>query len=167
MPPKPPVGPSHEPLTDPVESWVGPPVDTLAVFCSDGRFKQMTDQFLKDGLKVPHCDLFAVPGGPGWLTVDMFNYKECDVASKWIGELIEKHGLKRVLLIAHEDCAFYKEKCKGKSPAEIQTRQLEDLGRAQERLEQFGHTVQIELYYADIVDDHVTFKRVKSRDGGR
>jgi len=158
---KKPVGPSHEPLTEPTENWVGPQVDTLAVFCSDGRFKQMTDHFLKDGVKAPNCDLFAVPGGPGWLTVDMFNYNECDVATRWIRELIEKHGLKRVLLIAHEDCAFYKDKYKDLSPADIQKRQLAELHLAQERVEQLGHKVQVELYYADIVDDHVTFKRVK------
>ena len=153
--------PSQEPITDPVAHWTGPSVDTLAVFCSDGRFKQMTDQFLKEGLKVPNCDVFAVPGGPGWLTVGMFNYKECDVAARWLGTLIQAHGLKRAVLIAHEDCAFYKGKCKGASLQEIQKQQLTDLHAAKDRVERLGLGVQVELYYADIVDDHVTFKRVK------
>ncbi|NCO40579.1 MAG: hypothetical protein GW911_18510 [Armatimonadetes bacterium] len=153
--------PSQEALTDPVAQWTGPAVDTLAVFCSDGRFKQMVDQFLRDGLKIPNCDVFAVPGGAGWLTVGMFNHKECDVANRWLDALIQKHNLKRAVLLAHEDCAFYKEKCKGSSPLEIQKQQLTELHEAGDRLQRMAGSVQVELYYADIVDDHVTFKRVK------
>ena len=153
--------PSQEPITEPVEQWTGPPVDTLAVFCSDGRFQQLTEQFLHQGLKVPHADVFAVPGGPAWLTVSMFNHKECDVGCRWIEALIKAHDLKRVALIAHEDCAFYKEKCKGATPMEIQKQQIADLHLAKDRVQRLGRSVQVEMYYADIVGDRVTFKRVK------
>jgi hypothetical protein len=154
------VAPREEPITEPVEQWTGPAVTALAIYCSDGRFRGLTEQMIHDGLKIPHSDLFVVPGGPGWLSLAMYNHKECDVASRWVDTLIRIHNLTRIVLVAHEDCAFYKEKCADATPLEIQQHQVADLQAARDRIVRLGHSVEVELYYADIVNTRVQFKRV-------
>lgn len=95
-----------------------------AMYCSDGRIGEHFDDFLKNGLNLPRYDRLALPGGPACLA----GYTEARVEQDGIVDelrfLIDAHALTRVVLIQHQDCAFYTARLK------VQPRQLEHLQRA-------------------------------------
>ena len=78
-----------------------------AVYCSDGRFGEQCDDFLHNALGLPRYDRLAVPGGAACLAGYFATYREEDAVLEQLKFLIEVHELRRVVLIAHQDCAFY------------------------------------------------------------
>ncbi len=61
--------------------------------------------------------------------------------------LVGVHGLRRVILIAHEGCAFYAERL-GTSPTDLVTRQHQDLLKAAERVHGLHAELVVEAYFA-------------------
>ena len=79
-----------------------------AVYCSDGRVCEQYDDFLRNGLRLPRHDRVALPGGPACLAGhDQTRIEEAGVLDE-LGFLVSAHGLDRIVLIQHEDCAFYR-----------------------------------------------------------
>src|SRR3982751_6432402 len=83
-------------------------VGAAAVYCSDGRFGEQMDEFLHEGLVLPRYDRVAIPGGAACLAGRTSAQTEKTALERQLGFLIEEHGLRRVVLIAHDGCAFYK-----------------------------------------------------------
>ncbi|EKE15949.1 MAG: hypothetical protein ACD_11C00070G0002 [uncultured bacterium] len=85
--------------------FVNGTADTLAVFCSDGRFVQQTADYLRS-LGISLVDWEVWPGG-GHLIFGPENLKEaCKVLSAF---LKDHHGIKNIILIAHlADCGWFK-----------------------------------------------------------
>src|SRR5688500_17916340 len=79
-----------------------------AVYCSDGRYGEQMDEFLHRSLRLPRYDRVAVPGGAACLAEHMHAYAENSGVERQLRFLIESHELQRVVLIAHQDCGFYK-----------------------------------------------------------
>lgn len=73
--------------------------------------------------------------------------------------LINVHRLQRVVLIAHEDCAFYTERLDA-SPLGLDKRQREDLAKAVERVRQIGPQLVVDAYFARPEDDQIIFERI-------
>src|SRR3982751_6656195 len=84
-------------------------IGAAAVYCSDGRFGDPMDEFLHAGLGLPRYDRVAVPGGAACLAGHGGAYHEGHALSRQLGFLIREHGLRRVVLIAHDGCAFYRD----------------------------------------------------------
>src|SRR5688572_900772 len=82
-------------------------IRAAAIYCSDGRFGIHCDDFLINSLQLPRYDRLVVPGGPANLAGHLIAYREADALAQQLTFLIEAHGLKRVVLIGHEGCAFY------------------------------------------------------------
>jgi hypothetical protein len=62
---------------------------------------------------------------------------------------VEKHGIKRLILIQHQDCGFYKTMpAHLHDSAELRERQEQDLGRAAATMEKDFPDLKVELYYA-------------------
>ena len=82
-------------------------IHAAAIYCSDGRMGEQFDDFLQSGLKLPRYDRVALPGGPACLA----DHQQAHVQTQGVVDelkfLIEVHGLKRIVLLAHEGCAFY------------------------------------------------------------
>lgn len=78
-----------------------------AVYCSDGRVCEQYDDFLRNGLNLPRYDRVALPGGPASLA----GYSQASIQEAGLLDelnfLVNAHGLEKVVLIQHEDCAFY------------------------------------------------------------
>ena len=78
-----------------------------AVYCSDGRVCEQYDDFLQNGLQLPRYDRVALPGGPACLA----GYSQARIEEAGLLDelkfLVTAHGLEKVVLIQHEDCAFY------------------------------------------------------------
>lgn len=137
--------------------------EVLVVHCSDHRFQAGLHEFLNQGLNLrSNYDLLVLPGGPQCLTLVEYLPKFSWAGWKWFRFLVEAHDLKRLILIAHQDCGWYKE-----LPLHLHTvsdprqRQEEDLCRARTVLTKEFPDLRVELYYAGWDDsDRVTVEAV-------
>ncbi len=134
-------------------------IGAVAVYCSDGRFGEQFDDFLYGGLGLPRYDRLAVPGGAACLAGHFAAYRDGDTLASQLEFLISVHGLRRVILIAHEGCAFYTERL-GMSPIDMLKRQHEDLFKAAERVRVMHSELVVEAYFALFDDGHVSFEHV-------
>jgi hypothetical protein len=132
-------------------------IGAAAVYCSDGRFGEQMDEFLHSGLKLPRYDRLAVPGGAACVAAQTLAYYEAKALDRQLGFLVREHGLRRVVLIAHDGCAFYGALWAGWRPIEEQ--QAQDLRRAAEHIRLWSSHVVVEAYFARKVEGRVEFER--------
>ncbi len=134
----------------------------LVICCSSHIFLPYTREFVEKGLGLEpgQYDLLAVPGGPQFLLLTEYLPKFAWVGQRWVKFLIERHRLKRVIVISHEDCAWYSEERfvpkflqkfgVGKS---LKDRQREDLREIVHALHALGLPISVEAYYAEKSSD--------------
>ena len=122
-------------------------IRAAAVYCSDGRFGEQIDDFLHNALRLPRCDRLVVPGGAAALAGHFLAFREEDGIIEQLRFLIRAHDLQRIVLIAHQDCAFYSQRLHVPA-AELETRQREDLQAAAGRLRSLGSGLVVERYFA-------------------
>ena len=82
-------------------------IHAAAIYCSDGRMGELFDDFLQSGLKLPRYDRVALPGGPACLADHQQSHVQTQGVVDELKFLIEVHEIKRIVLLAHEGCAFY------------------------------------------------------------
>jgi nitrogen regulatory protein PII-like uncharacterized protein len=131
--------------------------DAMAVYCSDGRFTDAVEELLH-GLGHPRLDTMTLPGGPALFNAWLAGMSESMTVTAAARFLIEAHAIRRVILIAHEGCGFYKKHLPGAKPADVRKHQEEDLHRAAQALKSMP--VVALLYVAVIDEGHVKFERV-------
>ncbi len=142
-------------------------ITTLVICCSSNAFLPYTQEFVEKGLGLEpgHYDLLAVPGGPQFLLLTEYLPKFAWVGHKWVKFLVERHRLKRVIAISHEDCAWYNDDRfvpkflqqfgVGQS---LKERQRQDLREIAQALRAVG--LSVEAYYAEKgTDGRVHFHR--------
>ena len=147
----------------PYESRV--PYDTTriragAIYCSDGRIGEHFDDFLQNGLGLPRYDRVALPGGPACLAGHPQAHLEEQGVVDELKFLVDVHGLKRIVLIAHENCAFYS------SRLELKDRRLElvqraDLVRAAAYVHRVTSIETVDAFFARMVDGRIRFEPVE------
>ena len=137
----------------------GARIGAAAVYCSDGRFGEQCDDFLYSGLGLPRYDRLAVPGGAACLAGHFAAYRDGDTLASQLEFLVLVHALRRVILIAHEGCAFYTERLRI-TPIDLVTRQHKDLFKAAERVRGLHRELVVEAYFARLDDDHVSFELI-------
>lgn len=142
----------------PLES-VSKPIRAAAVYCSDGRYGTHFDDFLQQGLGLPHYDLVVLPGGPGCLA----GHTEADLeAAEVIGELkflADAHKLERLVLIQHEGCAYYSHRV-GVGPEQVIALQRADLVRVAFQIRRVSANLKIEGYFARLDGERLVFEAV-------
>ena len=124
--------------------------EVLAIHCSDHRFQAGFYEFLNLKLNLDeNYDLLVLPGGPQCLTLVEYLPKFSWAGWKWFRFLVDAHDLKRLILIQHQDCGWYKElPLHLHSSPEPRQRQEEDLRRARAALAKERPELSVELYYA-------------------
>jgi hypothetical protein len=122
-------------------------IRAAAVYCSDGRFGEHVDDFLHNALKLPRYDRLAVPGGAACLAGHLFAYREEWGLVEQLHFLIRAHEIERLVLIAHQDCAFYAEQLRASSQP-LEARQREDLQKAAERIRSFAPGLLVDVFFA-------------------
>ncbi len=134
-------------------------IHAAALYCSDGRIGEHFDDFLQNGLALPRYDRVCLPGGPACLA----GYPEAHLEEKGVVDelqfLVEAHQLKRVVLIAHQCCAFYAVRLKLEDPR-MEQAQREDLVRAAALVNQVTGIDAIEGYFARLSHGSVSFEPV-------
>jgi len=122
----------------------------LAIHCGDYRFQDAFQEFLNHSLNLGgNYDLMVVPGGPLSLTLFEYLPKFQWASSKWVRFFADAHKIQRLVLIQHQDCAFYRT-----MPGHLHTsseprrRQEQDLHRVKEVMQKEFPHISVESYYA-------------------
>jgi len=132
-------------------------IHAVAVYCSDGRFGEQVDDLLQNGLQLPQYDRLVVPGGSACLASHFQTYREEEAVLAQLRFLIEAHRLERVVLIAHEDCAYYTERLHI-SGLQLETRQREDMEKVVSRVRGLAHGLTVVAYFARKQGDRICFE---------
>lgn len=135
-------------------------IHAAALYCSDGRMGEHFDDFLHNGLSLPRYDRVSLPGGPACLAGHPQAHLEEQGVIDELGFLVEVHGLKRVVLIAHQGCAFYATRLELKEPR-LELVQRADLVRAAAFVHRVTGLGAIDAYFARLVEGRVRFERVE------
>ena len=122
-------------------------IGAAAVYCSDGRFGEQIDDLVFNALKLPRYDRLAVPGGAACLAGHFNAYREEEGVAEQLRFLLDVHAVKRVILIAHEGCAYYTEWLRV-APLQLEARQHEDLEKAIRRVSRFGVGIEVTAFFA-------------------
>jgi hypothetical protein len=129
-------------------------IRAASIYCSDGRYGEQMDDFLHRGLHLPRYDRLAVPGGPACLSGSLAVFWEGRSVEQQLEFLCRVHEIERVVLIAHEGCAFYREAMK--VPADqILARQLADLAAAKVRIRRIRAALAVDGFLARRVQSTV------------
>jgi len=122
-------------------------IHAAAVTCSDGRWGNQIDDFLENGLLLPRYDRVAIPGGGGVLAGHLVAWKEAAAFEHHLGLLVQVHELTKVILIAHQDCAFYTTRLRISGPV-LEEQQRRDLAVASEHVKALHFGIATERYFA-------------------
>ncbi len=141
-------------------------IHAAAVHCSDGRFGEHIDDFLHNVLGLPKYDRLAIPGGAACLAGHFVTYREEEALAEQLRFLIAAHRIRRVVLIAHEGCAYYLERLHA-SPLQLHAMQLADLEKAVVRVRSLGSHLAVDPIFAYRDDQRVRFERVEFYARGR
>jgi hypothetical protein len=131
-----------------------------ALYCSDGRVGEHFDDFLQNGLNLPRYDRLCLPGGAACLAGHPQAHLEEKGVLDELHFLVEVHRLKRVVLIAHEGCAFYSSRLELKEPR-LRLVQRADLVRAAAFVHRVTGLAHIEAYFAKLDDGGMVFEPVE------
>lgn len=136
-------------------------IGAVAIYCSDGRLGDHTDDFLHQGLNLPRYDRLACPGGPVCLSGRPTAYWESVAMQAQLRFLIAAHNLQTVVLIAHDSCAYYRERL-ALPLSIIEEEQLLDLQRASEALARVGPELNFYKFFARRRKGKVLFEHIGS-----
>ncbi len=132
-----------------------------AIYCSDGRIGEHFDDFLQNGLNLPRYDRVALPGGPACLAGHPQAHLEEQGVVDELQFLVQVHGLQRIVLIAHQACAFYASRLELTEPR-LERAQRADLVRAAAFVHRVTSIERIEAYFARLVENRVRFEAVET-----
>jgi hypothetical protein len=124
--------------------------DTVIISCVDGRWFHHFQEFARVHLNAgERTDFLAVPGGIEPMTLFDLVPKDFNFFRRRVESLVEAHGTRRIVAIAHQDCAWYRTRKIGPITIDLKERQISDLRRAAERLRRmFGDDTVVETYFA-------------------
>jgi Putative carbonic anhydrase len=141
-------------------------IHAAAVYCSDGRFGEQFDDMLQTHLQLPKYDRLALPGGPGCFADHYESHREAEAAAEELKFLVNVHELERLILIAHQNCAYYAQYLKVPLP-KIEEQQRLDLNKAVDRVLQIAPALRVEAFFARVSDRRVVFERVDTPGSSR
>jgi carbonic anhydrase len=140
--------------------WSQERPDTVIITCVDGRWFRQFQEFAREHLKAgPLTDFMAVPGGIEPMTLADAVPKDFNFFRRRIERLVEAHGTRRIVAIAHQDCAWYR----GRQTSDVTERQIADLRRGAARLRELFESAVVETYFARLsgtTPDKVVFEAV-------
>lgn len=136
-------------------------IHAAAIYCSDGRVGEHFDDFLQNGLGLPRYDRVALPGGPACLAGHQQAHLEEQGVVDELKFLVEVHSLSRVVLIAHDSCAFYTNRL-SLTPPRLELMQRADLVRAAAFVHRVTGLDRIEAYFARRAEGKISFERVEA-----
>ena len=138
------------------ERWNVERIGALALYCSDGRWGEVFDEFCHRRLLIPRYDRWAVPGGPAWLLPRKSGHDFSQTTREQLDFLVRVHELERIVLVTHYGCAYYAELC-GKDADGCLPVQLDETRKAAELLRRSYPDIGVEAYLAMRRGNSLTF----------
>ena len=135
-------------------------IHAAAIYCSDGRVGEHFDDFLQNGLELPRYDRLALPGGPACLAGHTEAHIEEQGVIDELNFLVDVHKLERVVLIAHQGCAFYGTRL-DLPAAFTEHQQMVDLIKASRFIQRITTIRQVDAYMLRLNENKVRFEEVK------
>jgi hypothetical protein len=133
--------------------------DALAIYCSDGRFTEAIEQLLRH-VGHPRIDTLTLPGGAALFNYLSAGFADHDALTRATTFLVRGHHIRRVVLLAHEGCGYYRARALGKSDEAIATQQLTDLRFAARLLKDAHSGLDVRLFFAHPREGRVVFDPV-------
>jgi hypothetical protein len=139
------------------DPWTDRQFDALVVACSDGRFNEHLDEFLRRQLAIACYDRLYVPGGAGALATSGAEFLRAQRIRADCQFLIKAHSIKRAILIFHGPaadgptgavCGDYLRRLPTSTAAEIRLQQERDARQLMR--EGLGPEVRLELYRCEV-----------------
>ena len=144
--------------------WDAERPHTVVITCVDGRWYQHCQEFARVHLGAgARTDVMAVPGGIEPMTLFDLVPKDFNFFRRRIQALVAAHGTRRIVAIAHQDCAWYRARQIGRVRIDLRSRQIADLRRAAARLHEMFDGIIVETYFARLTGanpEHVVFDSV-------
>lgn len=134
----------------------------LAVYCSDGRFTDAVEELLHS-LGHARLDTLTMPGGPALLHMRAASYSDVDATSRAANFLIRGHGIQQIVLLAHDNCGYYRHRYPADRAEQVYTRQLDDLRESARVVARMGSQLGVLLYYARAEGNRVHFALVPAQ----
>ena len=134
-------------------------IRAAAIYCSDGRVGEHFDDFLQHGLGLPRYDRVTLPGGPACLAGHPQAHLEEQGVVDELRFLVDVHGLKRLVLLQHGGCAFYKSRLELNEPR-LELVQRADLVRSAAYCHRVTGLDAIDAYFARLTEGRLRFERV-------
>jgi Putative carbonic anhydrase len=129
--------------------WVAEPSRVLVIACSDGRWRAQTLDFVTNELGLDaHFHMVEVPGGVEPLTLLDLVPKDFNFLRRRVDMLVQLHRIRRIILVAHQDCGWYLQRKIGPMRVDLRSRQLADLKHVRARARDLFGDVAVETYYA-------------------
>jgi hypothetical protein len=135
-------------------------IGAAAVYCSDGRLGPHVDELLFHTLNLPRYDRLVIPGGAACLAGHFSAYREEEGVAEQLRFLLSVHEVRQVILIAHQDCAYYTQWLHVPTQ-QLEARQLEDLAKAVRHVKRFGIDIEVSGYFARHQGERVSFERLE------
>lgn len=135
-------------------------IHAAAMYCSDGRLGEHFDDFLQNGLSLPRYDRLCLPGGAACIAGHQQATLEEQGVVDELQFLVQVHKLKRIVLIAHQGCAFYVNRLELKEPR-LELVQKADLVRAAAFVHRVTSLANIEAYFARFDGADIHFEPVQ------
>jgi hypothetical protein len=148
----------HEPLKYHIEKE---PPTAIVIHCGDSRFQKAFRSFIEEELGIEHYVPIVVLGGIHSLGFKDLLPKHYKALFDQLKHLIKERGIRRVVIINHEDCQWYERFSSWvlrRIP--LPQKQVEDLRTAAESLLEHFAKIDVETYYAELAGDDVQFKRI-------
>lgn len=123
--------------------------EAVVIHCSDHRFQQGFREFLSEGLGLGSFALLAMPGGGHFSSMGDLLPKFAKVGLQSLKFLVTRSGANRIILIAHDDCLYFKEVLQFFfTEPDLNGKQLANLKRARRVLLEWFPGARVELYFA-------------------
>jgi len=132
--------------------------EALVVHCADPRFQTAFREFLNKELGMTSYIPLVVGGGIHSFGVEKLMPKNFKIVWEQIKFFIKEAKVRKVIIINHEDCLWYKT-MKGYYPTiELPVKGKLDLKTAAQRILKDFAGVEVRSFWASLKNDEVTFK---------
>jgi hypothetical protein len=134
--------------------------DTLVIQCSDGRYTNIVSELMESN-GITRYDVMAMPGGPALLDMANASIVQSEACKAGTSFLIRGHNTKRVWLLAHSVCGYYKYNLNGMPQNIIIERQTRDLKTAADWLRSVNKNIEVCATYIINNNGIASFKNIE------
>jgi len=138
--------------------WVNESEHVLVMACSDPRFHEPTEELIRVHFRLRRFDQLILPGGPASILISAPSFFAIRPQVKL---LHETHDFKRILAIAHHDCAYYRIKYSKLDEAARRERQIADLREFSKEVVKLAPGAIVEPLYAEPANGHIQYLAIE------